>query len=79
MTGLADIAFSPKPRSIACSPCALAKTLGFLRVVLIGHDVSDAQTSGGIIIPRELFANADSGVSTPEIWSCRLQVRPRNL
>lgn len=64
---MADIAFSPKPRKIACSTCALAKTLDFLGVILIGHDVSDAQTSGGIIIPRELVANADSRVATPEI------------
>ena len=40
---------------------------GSLRVILIDHYVSDAQTSSCIYIPGELVVNVDSGASTPGV------------
>ena len=39
----------------------------FLRVMLIDHYVSDAQTSSCIFILGELVADVDSGESTPGV------------
>lgn len=79
MTVLPNIAFSPKPRGINYSPCALAKTLDSLRVILIGHNGSDAQTLGSQSYRQNLLQMLIQECPPQGYRFSRLHVRPWNL